>query len=418
MFFSSLKEYEGMKPGLSRIKKFLKAAGNPQDEFKSVHIAGTNGKGSTASFISGILTGNGYKTGLYTSPHLIDITERVKISGKDIPKKSFVDISKKYLPLAQQCGLTYFEYLTAIAFIYFAKQKVDIAVIETGLGGRFDATNAIKKPLLSIITSINFDHKEILGGTIEKIAYEKAGIIKKNVPVICGKLPKKALFEIEKKSKPAVYGKEFKAVNIKTDKKNRKQIFNYISGKNIIKNVEIALLGKHQIQNAAVALRAAEVLSAKGFKFYANKIKTSLASVKWPARFDVRRFKNTEIVIDGSHNAEGIDSFVKTWKEFYKSKAVLVFAMMKEKEYKTAVKKLVPVTDKVILVRMQNSRAVRPEILKEEFEKYIPQNEVLTAHSPAEALKMLKKGEKASALGSLYLAGEILKIIDIGDKNG
>jgi dihydrofolate synthase/folylpolyglutamate synthase len=165
-FFENLKEYEGMKPGLSRIRKFLKDLDNPQDSLKVVHIAGSNGKGSTAVFISNILISAGYRTALYTSPHLIDITERISIDGKNIPAKILKDLSKNYLKKAIKYKLSYFEYLTSLAFIYFALQKVEVAVIETGLGGRFDATNVIKKPLSCAITSIAKEHHEILGNTI------------------------------------------------------------------------------------------------------------------------------------------------------------------------------------------------------------------------------------------------------------
>ncbi len=274
MFLKILKEYEGMTPGLSRIKEFFKSIDNPQDKLKIIHIAGTNGKGSTAVFMSEILKAGGYKTALYTSPHLIDVTERIKIGGENIPSKIFNGLSKKYLEIAVKYKLSYFEYLTALAFIYFAEQKTDIAVIETGLGGRLDATNIVKKPLICVITSIAKEHQEILGTEIKKIALEKAGIIKDNAYVVCGKLPKKAITVVKNKSSPYLYGKDFKAVN--NESSRSAQNFDYIHANTELKNIEIRLLGRHQTVNASVAIFAAGLLNKKGYYLSETHIRTGL----------------------------------------------------------------------------------------------------------------------------------------------
>ena len=532
-FFDGLKEYESMKPGLSRIKKFLKAAGNPQDKIKCVHIAGTNGKGSAAAFLSSALKENGYETALYTSPHLIDITERIKINGKNITKATFAAISKKHAALAKKCKLTYFEYITAIAFIYFASQKVDIAVIETGLGGRFDATNAIKNPLVSIITSIGLDHKEILGNTISKIAFEKAGIIKNNCPVICADLPPAALKIIRRKSKPYILGKDFNAaapaschsgldpesrflrqdcgsgaamtvtapalchsgldpqslllrqdcgipysnltgqapaamtvsapvlchsgldpesilplsssgkskdnvdtgfrrydntklaiqsfdyVGIGCHPARSRRVYKFIDSATLrrmttnqnLKDVQISLLGNHQIKNAALALCALEVLSDIGYNFNAHKIKKALLKTKWPARLDLRKLpNNAEVLIDGAHNKQAIEalvSFLSGWLQG--RKAVFIFAVMKEKEHKKIITALIPFAKKIILPRIINQRAVSPELLEEEILKISNKVEIVKNISVKEALNTLKPGEKNVSAGSLYLAGEILR---------
>lgn len=410
MFFGSLKEYEGMKPGLSRIRAFLKSAGNPQDKMRFVHIAGTNGKGSAASFIAQALLANGYRTALYTSPHLTDIKERIRFNGKNIPAKVFKELVSKYLGRAEKFKLTYFEYLTAIAFIYFREMKADIAVIETGLGGRFDATNIIKKPLVSVITSIALDHQEILGNSIKKIAFEKAGIIKKGAYTVCAKLPAAALEVIEEKTKPFVFNRDFSIRNLKYDGKLKRQSFDYF-GIKTLKNINIGLLGKHQAQNAATALYCLELLTAKGYIFDEEVLKNSFSRTKWPARLDIRYIKerNIELIIDGAHNVQGIDAFLAFWKQsgYSKKKRVFIFAAMREKNYKKIIKKIVPYAKEVILAGIGNERAVESGLLESEFAGYGVRT--LRAPSAGQALELLKENETAVVAGSLYLAGEVLK---------
>jgi dihydrofolate synthase/folylpolyglutamate synthase len=416
MIFKFLKEYEEMTPGLSRIKKFFKSIGNPQNKLKIVHIAGTNGKGSTAVFISEILKAGGYKTALYTSPHLVDIAERMKIDGKNIPSKTFNSLSKKYLERAAKYKLSYFEYLTALAFIYFAEQKTDIAVIETGLGGRFDATNVIKKPLICIITSIAKEHQEILGTEIKKIAFEKAGIIKDNAHVVCGKLSKKAITVVKNKSNPYLYGKDFKAVNSESSRDTQK--FDYINTNTKLKNIEIRLLGKHQTINASIAIFVAGLLNKKGYYLSEAHIRTGLKNAVWHGRFEIRKIDSNnnffELIIDGAHNIQGLNAFFETFEQlgFSKRKIIFIFTVMKEKKYKYMVKKIASFAKKVILPQMNNDRSLNPEVLKREFSRYIAQNNIYMADSVKSACDMISDNETAAAVGSLYLAGEILKYID------
>jgi dihydrofolate synthase/folylpolyglutamate synthase len=416
MFFKILKEYEGMTPGLSRIKNFFKSIGDPHDKLKTVHIAGTNGKGSTAVFISEILKAGGYKTALYTSPHLVNITERIKINGENIQSEIFDGLSKKYLERAVKYKLSYFEYLTALAFIYFAEQKVDIAVIETGLGGRFDATNVIKNPLICAITSIAKEHQEVLGTEIEKIAFEKAGIIKDNAYVVCGGLPRKAITAVKNKSNPYLYGKDFKALNNESNRNAQK--FDYISTNTELKNIEIRLLGTYQPENASIAIFAAELLNKRGYCLNEVHIRTGLKNAVWQGRFDIRKIssnnKNFELIIDGAHNVQGLNAFLETFEQlgFSKKKRTFIFAVMKGKKYEYMVKKLASFAKKVILPRINNDRSLDSEVLKKEFSKYIAQNKICTADSVKSACDMISDNEISIAVGSLYLAGEILKYIN------
>jgi dihydrofolate synthase/folylpolyglutamate synthase len=415
-FFKKLKEYEDMTPGLSRMKGFFESIGNPQDKIKTIHIAGTNGKGSTAVFISEILQAKKYKTALYTSPHLVSITERIKINGKNISLKVFDKLSKKYLEKAVKYKLSYFEYLTALAFIYFVKQKVDIVVLETGLGGRFDATNITKKPLVCVITSIAKEHQEILGDTIEEIAYEKAGIIKEGAYVVCGKLTKEAVSVIKSRSKSLyLYGKDFKAFNSKVYKLG--QTFDYIGVNKKIKAIDIKLLGRHQIVNASVAVCVAELLNKKEYGLNETSIKTGLRNAVWPGRFDIRKVntnnKEIEMIIDGAHNVQGLSAFIETFKQFdfAKKQRVFVFAVMKEKKYKCMVKKIASFANKIILPYIRNDRAVSPEVLRAEFSKYIARNRIYIADSVKSACDMIEDGEMTVSVGSLCLAGEVLQHI-------
>ncbi|MCA6070669.1 MAG: bifunctional folylpolyglutamate synthase/dihydrofolate synthase [Endomicrobium sp.] len=416
IFFESLKEYKNMTPGLSRIKKFFEGMGNPHDTIKVIHIAGTNGKGSTAAFISEILKAGGYKTALYTSPHLIDVKERIKISGENIPSRVFYNLSHKYLDKAVKCGLSCFEYLTAIAFIYFVEQKVDVAVIETGLGGRFDATNIIKNPLVCVITSVAKEHQEILGNTIERIAFEKVGIIKKSAYVVCGGLPKAAIAVVKNKVKTSyLYGKDFKALINKSSILG--QNFDYTSENIKLKNIEINLLGEHQVANASVAVCVVDLLSKKEYALDETNIRMGLRNTVWSGRFDVRKVnfgdESFEIIIDGAHNVQGFNAFLKTFKQlgFSKKKRTFIFAVMKEKKYKVIVEKISPFAKKIILPKIHNDRAASPDVLKTEFSKYIIKNKIYSVDSVKSALSMINTGETAIVIGSLYLAGEVLTII-------
>ncbi|MDR3071383.1 MAG: bifunctional folylpolyglutamate synthase/dihydrofolate synthase [Endomicrobium sp.] len=416
-FFETLKEYESMTLGLSRIKKFLKNIGNPQDAFDVIHIAGTNGKGSVSAFMSTILKSGGYKTAVYTSPHLVNITERIKINDKNISPKIFDKLSKKYLKQAIECQFSYFEYLTVLAFIYFAKHKVDIVVLETGLGGRFDATNVIKNPLACVITSIAKEHQEKLGDNIEKIAFEKAGIIKKNACIVCGNLPKKAIGVVENKSSRLhLYGKDFKALNNKICIVRQK--FDYVSKNMSLKNIEIKLNGKHQVVNACVAICVANLLNKRGYCLNETCIKIGLQNTILPGRFDIRKIDvgvgKFKIIIDGAHNIQSLDTFIETFKQlgFAKKKRTFIFAVMKDKKYKNMLKKLLPFANKIILPRLMKERAVSPDILKAKFSQCAKQRKIYTTDCVKNALSMIKAGETAVSVGSFYLAGEILKIIE------
>lgn len=419
------KEYKTMLLGLDRIKKFLFDLKIDYNKLKYIHIAGTNGKGSTAKTISEILTGSGYKTGLYTSPHLIKINERIQINSLPVTDKQLISLDKKYADISKKYKLTYFEYITALAFIYFVKNKVDIVVLETGLGGRFDATNIVT-PLVSVITSIDFDHTEVLGNTIKKIAFEKAGIIKDTVPVVCGNIKSSALTEIKKVAKKKnaqvyCFNKDFSAKNISYNWKNLTQKIKYCGlNKNLI--LDFSLLGNSQVYNLATVIAVFEILKKTLTKLKTSVIKKVCKSIKWAARFDIRKIKingkKCSFVIDGAHNIQATENFLYLYKKspFCKKETKLLFAVMQEKDFKTVIKKVAKNFSNVSLLKVNNSRAVDINILKKEFSKYIDTKNIYTYDTEEEFFGNIKSNDVYICLGSFYLAGTILKFIE--DTNG
>jgi dihydrofolate synthase/folylpolyglutamate synthase len=414
-----------MKPGLERIEDFLSKSGVEYKKIKYIHIAGTNGKGSTAKILSECLMASGYKTGLYISPHILKINERIQIDSANISDKDLIKINRKYEKLAKKCKLTFFEHITALAFIYFTQQKVDIVVLETGLGGRFDATNVIM-PILSIITSVGFDHTEILGSSLSKIAFEKAGIIKDNIPVVCGFIPKVALNKIsdianQKKSEVYLFGKDFLALNLVYNWQKFYQKIRY-KGLNIKFDFNLSLLGNSQVYNSAMVLCACELLKQKCYNIKFGELKTIFSKIRWDARFDVRdikvKGKKIKLLIDGAHNLQAVSNFLKLYKKspFSKEKIKIIFAIMQEKDYKNIVKRVSKIVGEIYLININNERAVSNKILEKEFSKYIDHEKILKFESIKECFKKFKNNDVVVVVGSFYLAGLILKFIE--DKNG
>jgi len=393
--------------GLERIGFLLELLGNPQDSLKCVHVAGTNGKGSTCAMLASILTEAGYKTGLYTSPHLIDYTERIKINGENIRKEDFAHLFFSILEIAEKNNIhvTEFEILTALAFVYFKNSNVDVVVLETGLGGRFDATNIIQKPVVTIITSIDIDHVDRLGDTIEKIAFEKAGIIKKKTPLI-------TLYDNNGLDiiKTICYEKQSEIIlaNYK----------NYIQEKNTIiteeNKFELPLIGLWQAKNLSLVLSAVSILNKNHFSICENAIKFGLKKVTWPGRMQFIKDKN--LLLDGAHNfsaAKLLKSSLNTY--FPNTKYIWIYSSINTKDYKSIIKVLFDKDDVVICTKSQSLASVDPEILKNEVLKYNPKQTVLTSKNIEEALTLRfcykEKYKLTVVAGSLYTVGEVLKII-------
>lgn len=405
----------GSKLGLLNITNLMNELGNPQKNLRFVHIAGTNGKGSTALFISEILRTSGLKTGLYTSPFIYEFNERMKINGENISDSDFSSVMEKVVSAIGRMleknmeHPTEFEIITAAAFLYFYEQKCDVVVLEVGLGGRFDATNIIEKPLISVITKIGIDHSEFLGNTLSEITFEKCGIIKEGTSVISYPDQKdEVLSEIRKNT--ALKNADFIESSIESLSVKKCDItgseFTY-------KNIDITLsqIGVYQILNAVTAIDTALELKKSGFNITEEDIKKGLLGAKWHGRMEIIR-TNPTVILDGSHNADGIDAFVETAEKMLSGKKLIcIFSMLKDKEYPYALSRLKHITDDLILTEIASPRrATADELYIEADGKfkniYIEKN---NEDAVKKALSLAEKDDVIVAIGSLYMLGDIKK---------
>lgn len=412
----------GMRLGLDNIKKLLELLGDPQNNLKIIHVAGTNGKGSTCSFISSILKEGGYKVGLYTSPFLETFTERIRINGENIPEEEvgkIVSLIKEKIEIMFSEGYSYpteFEIVTAMAFYYYNQEKVDFVALEVGLGGRYDATNVIDKPVVSVITSISLDHTGILGDTLGKIAFEKGGIIKEDCPTIVYPQQEEASEVIknicaEKKSKYIEC--DFKNIEIKSSNINL-QIYNCnINGKEL-RDLEIKLIGDHQIKNSIVALNAIEYLNAiKITNISEENIRKGLLETKWPGRIE-KISENPMFIIDGAHNEEGAKSLANSIDKYFENKnKILVIGMLEDKDIESVLDLLIPKFNNVITTTPDNPRAIDANKLKEKIERYNIEVTCKTNIKEAVdyALQISNKDDVIISAGSLYMIGNVRTII-------
>lgn len=405
----------GIRPGLKRIKRLLELLGDPQDRLKFIHVAGTNGKGSVCKMLSLILEKSSYKTGLFISPYVIDFRERFQINNTMISKNDLVEIFETvepFLNILDKEGefVTEFELITAMSFLYFLKNNCDVVILEVGLGGKFDATNVIKSSVLSIIMSISFDHTKILGSTIEKIAKEKAGILKKN-----GKL---ILYNQEFKSAEYVIKLEAEKKNCKVlepDLDEFKVIFESVVGtKFIYKNKEyfLKLCGRHQIKNVSVVFKAIENL--KDFLITYENIKDALESISFPARFDVIS-KNPMVIVDGAHNFSSINILKRNLIKFFGGKNIIgIAAMLKDKDVDSCLKDILPLFSKVVVTKINNPRSLCENEIFDisskycEKEKIFKENNSLSAFN--KALSLFSPGDVIVVFGSLYFSSEIYNL--------
>jgi len=414
-FIDSSKKF-GSKLELLRIEKLCELLGNPQNDLKCIHIAGTNGKGSTSVFINNILINAGFKVGLYTSPYIYEFNERIQINNVPVSDVELVDIMST---VSQKVDImlsegfehpTEFELITAAAFLYFKEKRCDYVVLEVGLGGTYDATNIIKTPLLSVITSISIDHTDYLGDTIEEIAKNKCGIIKKSCPVVTYMNQDiKALTVIEKTAQ------ENNAPLTVSDGSSLEIKRCSLSGNEFLYNGEVyetSLVGKYQIYNAITAINAANVLKKCKISLSEENIKCGLKLSKWYARFEVLQ-KSPTIILDGSHNADGMAAFVETAKEVMDKKPICVFGMLKDKDYDLCLKMMSLITDTVIVTEVEeNPRRESVEKLAQSAKKHI--KKVYSEKSNSDAMKLAlslaKEDDTIIALGSLYMMNSIKKI--------
>ena len=398
-------------PGLERVRALCEALGNPQDEMKFIHVAGTNGKGSTSAMLDSILREAGYTVGLYTSPYILRFNERIRVDGEEIPDGDLAEMTELIRPIAEamEDKPTEFELITAIAFEYFKRRGCQIVVLECGLGGRFDATNIIKTSLLSLITGISKDHTAILGDTIEKIAWEKAGIIKPGVPVIFGGEDEGARQVIEREAE-----KCSSPLSIVAHDRTKIKSFS-LSGSVFDfgnwQDMKINLLGTYQPWNAATVLRAVDKLREVGVNIPEDAVRRGLEKTRWAARFEIIG-RDPMIIFDGSHNSEGIRAAKESVLRYFGDKRVIVISgVLADKEYEKIASDISEIAKTAYTITPDNPRALTAEkyaeVIKEKGAMAHP------CKSIGEALTRATSAAKDAntavvILGSLYTYGNVI----------
>ncbi len=401
----------GIKFGLSKTSNLLKAVGNPHENQKYIHIAGTNGKGSVAAFLAAILRESGLTVGMYTSPHLVRFTERFKINNKEIPQETAVDLIRKLTEVfAVGEPPTFFEATTALALMYFAREKTDISIMEVGMGGRLDATNVIT-PMVSVITNISMEHKAYLGSRLVDIAAEKGGIIKNDVDLVTGVTQPSVIRLYESMTA------ERKARMWRVGKDTRYRIsgskLHFYGNIHRFTGLRPGLKGNFQARNAAVALTAIERLEEKGIGITSQAVYDGLEKTSWPGRMQIIQ-KNPMIMLDGAHNpaaAKVLAGALK--KDFRYGRLILVIGIMEDKEIGSILKSIVPVADYVIFTRPAYSRAADPEKLIKRASSLNRPGHVIQDLNKAlnEAKKMAGTDDLILVTGSLFTVGEAMSYL-------
>ncbi len=377
-YLHSLIDYEKMRlerytpetHNLSRVEQLLAATDNPHTRFPAVHIAGTKGKGSTAALCEACLRAAGYRTGFYISPHLHTFRERIQVDRQEITRDQVVALVEQIRPLIERIpDVTYFEAITAVGFLYFARSEVDVAVVEVGLGGRLDATNVLT-PEVSVITSLSLEHTYLLGDTLDKIAYEKAGIIKPGIPAVTTRQQAKALQVLERVSRergvpltqvgrdwdyePGPADLDGQAFTIRRNTEGDSELDG---------EYWIPLLGRHQLENAAGAIAALDVLRQRGFRIPARAVREGLSNVFWPGRMEVLS-REPLVVGDGAHNPYSVQVLRQALEEWFPDRRwVLVFGASADKDVTGMLNSLLPISDHVIVTRSDHPRSASPVVL-------------------------------------------------------
>ena len=408
----------GIKFGLDNMFAIVGRLGHPERSFRSVHIAGTNGKGSVTAMIDAGLRAAGHRSGRYTSPHLVDLTERFVIDGRPVAADKMVaavaDVRSVIEQLLAEGVLqahpTFFEVTTAVAFELFRRAGVETAVLEVGLGGRLDATNVIE-PVATAITSIAYDHQQYLGSTLVEIAREKAGIIKPRVPVVVGDVEPQVLATIAEIAR-ARGAPLIRAADGATVTRRPAATIGLRTPARDYGDVTIGLPGAHQIGNALVAVRILELLDSQGIAVPAGAVRSALARPSWPGRLDLRRLADgREILFDAAHNPAGTAALASYLREVEPGRLPLVFAGMHDKDLDGMLRTLLPVVGPLVVTRASNRRSADPERLVDLARRIAPDTSVTVAASPIEALDLAwRTSRRIIVAGSIFLLGDVMKV--------
>lgn len=398
--------WRGSKLGLVRVTELCHLLGDPQNTLKFIHVAGTNGKGSTCAMLSKILCAQGYNTGLFVSPYVDRFNERIQLNNAPIPDDDLAALVSEIAPVvdSMENPATEFEVITAAAFLYYARKKCDYVVLEVGLGGELDSTNVIKTPLLSIITAIDYDHMHILGDTIEEIASAKAGIVKDGGTVLFYGQHENALPVIEAACEK--HGAQLHVVDRSTLKEGAYDLHGQTFDYRGYQNLRLGLLGKYQMKNAATVIDAVELLRNKGVAISDEALRKGLAETVWPARFELLR-EDPPFFVDGGHNPHGVRGTVETYQRLFPDrKAKIIMGMMRDKDVSQSIGLLLPIAKEFYTVTPNNDRAMPSEELAAMIRTF---GATATPFSSvADAIETAGRGDEPSlAVGSLYMAGEV-----------
>jgi dihydrofolate synthase/folylpolyglutamate synthase len=414
--FLESRELFGWQLGLARISRLAKAAGHPERRYQVIHVAGTNGKGSTAAMFEAVLRFAGYRTGLYTSPHLIALNERIRIDGAPIETAAFENLLARQRPLLEQAGATYFEALTLLAFAAFAEADVQVAVIEVGLGGRLDATNIVK-PGLCVIPSIDLDHQQFLGHTIDRIAVEKAGILKRGAACVIGQMPMPAKHEIGLRAKlldvPLVEAWQHCTLTSLEIAEDGNRLFVATEAKEA-KLFHSSLIGRHQVNNTLCVIAGVHALNQRGFRISESALDDGLKNTRWPGRFQVIHAQ-PRLVLDVAHNPAGMRAFIETYQQVYPHQhSIVVMGVLEDKDHVNMLRPWQSLAGTIIFCAVQSKRGRAPEELAQEAEKLSIAAEV--QQDPLQAIRRAQELAGAHGVvcvtGSHYLVGEALGRLD------
>lgn len=403
------KLWQGSKPGLSRTLELLSKMGNPQKTLRFIHLAGTNGKGSCSAMLSSILQSAGLRTGLYTSPYISVFNERMQVNACPISGEELAEITALCAPLAlsMEDRPTEFELVTAIAFEFFKRQGCDIVVLETGMGGRLDSTNVIEKPLCSIITNIGLDHTRELGDTVEKIAAEKAGIIKPSCETVIYDLPENIRSVIE--GRCADCGSPLHAASFESIVPLQSNLYGQSFSYKAFSNLKLPLLGAHQLKNAAVVLECVEVLRSLGLDISDAAVAEGLSKARWDARFELLSAK-PYFVVDGGHNPQCAQTVAENLNDYFGGRrTIILLGVLADKDYMGLASILSTVADEFVTITPPNPRALPAEALAAEISVFGKPVFPCTSIERGIELALLHAGDEGvvCSVGSLYTAGRV-----------
>jgi len=404
----------GMRPGLETSLALAIRAGNPERSLRFIHVAGTNGKGSTCAMLESIYRAAGYRVGLYTSPHLVRFSERIQIDRQQISEADIATLVAEAKPWTEGLEVTFFEFVTLLALLYFARNRCDIVVWETGLGGRWDATNIVT-PLASVITNIGWDHQQWLGDTLAKIAAEKAGIIKPQIPVVTGAALVPGASDPRSSEATALEVLRQRALELDCDWISVSDAELALSAVDV---TDLALLGPHQRQNAAVAVATVRAL-LRQFPVPKDAIQRGLATVLWNGRLQRVHWGSGLLLLDGAHNLPGIQALVQTLEqEFPGRRPAVVLGVLADKEWTAMCEHLVPRACQVVVAPVASTRTADPELLAASCRRLNPGIPVTVVQDARSGLESVRDQPFVLATGSLYFLGEILEFLESAPGSG